>query len=327
MIDKFIFFIVFVLMTVKYCLFVIVILCPLVCSLSPLPNDMMRGIAITPDGPLTLADNATLVLLDQAINIGADWIFVNSYLSQINSTSSKVFKGPQAPLDSVLKSFVETAQSKGLKVLLKPIVIPLDDSSWLLLHPEDPNEWFKTYTEMLCSYGELLPTLDAFSVGLELTSLTVPDNFTQNWMELISSVRKCSNAKLTYSSLFLIEWREIRFWDQLDWIGIDEYLPVASDDNPYPSLDSMTDTIATYFGVVENYLEKHNLTSKPIVLTELGIYSYTNATFAPAYFPPGVKTCNGSYAANYTTQQLYFEASFNAINQYSHLISGVFMYQ
>ena len=309
---------------VLFCLFI-----GLTVAVDPLPASMMRGVAITPDGPFTLEYYATMIQLDEALNIGANWVFVNTYLSQMNVTSSTVFKGPQAPLDSALKSFIDVAHSKGLKVMLKPIVIPLDDTSWLLLDPENPSEWFESYTNVLCSYGTLLPGLDAYSVGLELTSLTIPHNYTNNWLQLISRVRQCSNAKLTYSSLFSLEWRRIQFWDELDWIGIDEYLPVSSSSNPYPSVAEMTDTIAEYFEQVRNFQVQQNLTSKPIVITETGIYSFTNATFSPAVFPPGVRRCNDSYSthANFTTQQLYFEATFNAVQLNSDIISGIFMYQ
>lgn len=293
----------------------------------PLPENVMRGIAITPDGPLTLKDYALSIQLDEAINIGADWIFVNAYVSQWNGTSSKVFKGPQTPLDSVLKSFVSEAKAKGLKVLLKPLIIPLDGSSWLLLDPEYPNDWFESYTDILLSYCELLPELDALSIGLELLSLTMHPKYHDDWNNLIQQVREHTDAKLTYSSLFELEVFGISFWNQLDWIGIDEYVPVATEDNPFPSVEEMTETISDYFTMVSNFRMAQNLTSKPVVITEMGIYSYTNATFVPSLFPPGLKTCNGSYYGNYTTQQVYFEAQFAAIQQHLDLITGVFMYQ
>ena len=116
-------------------------------SADPLPSNIFRGIAITPGGPLTLADNATLVLIDEAKNIGSDWIFVNSYLSQFNASSSHVFRGPQAPLNSALKSYILLAQSKGLKVLLKPIVIPIDGSSWLQIIPTNVFVFVKLITQ------------------------------------------------------------------------------------------------------------------------------------------------------------------------------------
>ena len=46
---------------------------------------MIRGVAITPSGPLCLADNAILLLIDEAQYIGSDWIFVNSYLAVVDS--------------------------------------------------------------------------------------------------------------------------------------------------------------------------------------------------------------------------------------------------
>jgi len=288
-----------------------------------LPPDMIRGVAITPDGPLTLADNVTLYSIDEALNIGADWIFVNSYLSQRNQTSSRVFKGPQAPLDGVLQSFVANARGKGLKVLLKPIVIPLDGSSWITIQPDNVTEWFDSYGEILCGYANLMEDMEGISIGLELMALTVPHNYTSYWLDLIARMRRCYNGILTYSSVFSLEWRRVVFWSELDWIGIDEYLPVASAKDPYPSVDQMTQTISNYFEQVKEYRISKNLTHIPVVLTEMGCTSYTNATFEPAVQP---KNCSGEYYGNFTTQQDYFQASFRAIIQHSDLISGVFVY-
>ena len=292
-----------------------------------LPNEMIRGVAITPSGPLCLADNATLLLIDEAQNIGSDWIFVNSYLAVVNTTSSIVFRGPQTPLNSVLQSYILQAQAKGLKVLFKPLIIPLDDSSWLHITPDNATSWFESYANILCMYADLIPSMDAISIGLELLALTATHKYDSYWLELIQQVRSCYSGILTYSALFSLEWERISFWNELDWIGIDEYLPVTTPEDPFPPVSYMTEQISNYFDEVRQFRISHNLTSKPVVLTELGCYSYTNATFHPANFPPGLKNCTGDYFGNFTTQQVYFEASFAAIEQNADVISGVFMYQ
>ena len=49
-----------------------------------LPNEMIRGVAITPSGPLYLANNATLLLIE-----------ILEAIDFCDTTSSIVFRGPQ----------------------------------------------------------------------------------------------------------------------------------------------------------------------------------------------------------------------------------------
>jgi hypothetical protein len=67
--------------------------------------------------------------------------------------------------------------------------------------------------------------VDIFSIGVECKSWS--GRFGAYWSQLIGDVRKRFHGELTYSA----NWDEadsVLFWDQLDYIGINAFYPLAS---------------------------------------------------------------------------------------------------
>ena len=95
-----------------------------------------------------------------------------------------------------------------------------------------------------------------FCVGTEMESMTDPTKsfsirrrnktYTQQWGEIIAAVRAVYSGKVTYAATY-VETAKVGFWDKVDYIGVDAYLPLTSkhqpsDTSPYgPTVDEMVD--------------------------------------------------------------------------------------
>ena len=77
--------------------------------------------------------------------------------------------------------------------------------------------------------------IDGLSIGSELINLS-NQSYTYYWKRSIKNIRlEGFSGSLTYCSMFYpIETQNIAFWDELDFIGIDFYIPLlytTHDDN------------------------------------------------------------------------------------------------
>ena len=67
---------------------------------------------------------------------------------------------------------------------------------------------------------------DIFCVGTELSKLSVYD---AEWRRIIRDVRKIYKGPLTYAAVQGPEFENLRFWDALDYIGLNNYYPLPDD--------------------------------------------------------------------------------------------------
>ena len=103
-----------------------------------------------------------------------------------------------------------------------------------------------------------------FSIGVELAKLT---GYEAQWRTLIAGVRRIYHGPLTYSAAQGPEFESIRFWDALDYIGLDEYYPLP-DTLSAKAIASKIGAIARKYG-------------RPVLLTEAGFSSYESPEREP----------------------------------------------
>src|SRR5437763_11249003 len=167
---------------------------------------------------------------------------------------------------TALGNTITEARSLGLTVMVKPLIDFLDPSrigsnsvgDWRAYYnPANPAAFFASYKSMIVAEAQVAQAHGAtvLSLGTELDQLTGPQ-YLSYWTDIISSVRAVLSGKLTYSA----DWNDdtspwqghngltagtgnvatqISFWDQLDYVGIDDYAPVSDQANP-----SLADLIA-----------------------------------------------------------------------------------
>lgn len=99
---------------------------------------------------------------------------------------------------------------------------------------ESESDWvaFESgYTDYIMSFALLSEELQLpiFCLGTELCNFV--DQRPEYWIKLISDVRQVYSGQLTYAANW-DSFKNIQFWDQLDFIGIDAYFPLCDQQTP-----------------------------------------------------------------------------------------------
>lgn len=169
--------------------------------------------------------------------------------------------------------------------------------------------------------------VEALSVGLELIQVSTNPQTLPFWRQLISDIRNVYKGQLTYCSImYPFETQDVLFWDLLDFIAMDTYVPMMrSADDPLPTLNSMIYTFSSYFSQVFTWLQSQpqNIRELPFVLTEIGYPSCIDGMVRPYASP---ESCDGSSASNFTLQSMAFSAFFDTMQIHELPIEGVLVF-
>ncbi len=230
--------------------------------------------------------------------------------------------------DEDLLTLVEMAHQKGLKVFLNLALAPENWGPNIPgkgnIAPTDPDLFFENYTKYITHYAALgeQSGIELISIGSENDTLTQEDislehpfNRTEKWRGVIQAARELYSGQLTYSVSCLDENRcgpeLIRFWDDLDVIGWEWYVPIASDAHePVAQMKENAERI------IENHIKPlSERYQKPVILAEIGWEAYPGSC-AHTY---GVGPSQGG---DRLEQASCYEAVFQAIED-AEYIQGV----
>ena len=208
--------------------------------------------------------------------INVEWVTILATWYQDNCYSTSIFPTQKTPSDKSLKHAIDEAKSLGMKVMVKPHldilsteygswrgeIAPVSESGW--------NEWFDEYKKFILHYAEIArdTKADMFCIGTELSAATA--GHTEKWREIIREIRKAYKGPLVYAANWDEEYLHIRFWDDLDYAGIDAYFPLTTNNDP-----TKEELIAAWEKTadsIEEWLVKNNI-ERPVIFTELGYVS------------------------------------------------------
>lgn len=207
-------------------------------------------------------------------------------LYQKDTRSTELYAGADTPTDEALISAIDYIHSLGLKTHLK-FHIETDDRKWrAYINPEEDVRaaWFASYTAQLQKYGRIAErhNVDMITLGTELTNMTSDDvhpKNTERWKKLIKDMRSVYSRKLTYcanSSSGLSNWENekghIKFWGDLDYIGISSYHGMTTSK---PTVESFIGKWTTLNN--NDFKALHKKYNKPLLFDEIG---YRNVDFA-----------------------------------------------
>jgi hypothetical protein len=156
------------------------------------------------------------------------------------------------------------AHAKGMRVMLKPHVWRLQGRTPI---PDDEaRKWLNEYKPFIEHYARFAARIhaDTFCIGTELRGLTPHED---EWRDIIARVRKIYNGPIVYAANHGEEFETIRFWDALDYIGIDNYYPLE-DQYTAHMLVSKIETVQKKF-------------NKPVLFTEAGFGAHQESHRAP----------------------------------------------
>ena len=205
---------------------------------------------------------------------------------------------------TALGNTIAQAESLGLSVMVRPLIDFLNPTE---IAPYSVGEWrqdyqptnvatfFASYQQMIVQEAEVAQANGAqmLSIGAELDQLTGPQ-YLSYWTHIITAVRAVFSGALTYSA----SWNtasDVSFWSQLNYEGIDNYVPLSN--APNPTLQDLVNgwlkpaTASTNpgaYAVIGNqspieYFENLAAESgKPLLFTELGYANDSGAAADPS---------------------------------------------
>lgn len=220
--------------------------------------------------------------LNNLASTGANWIslIVTGYQDTITSTA--VYTVTDSPSDGELAHVIQQAHRLGLKVMLKPHVdVFKEPSEWRgrigggFVNESQWEAWFAAYTSFIEHYARLAQAygVEQFCVGTELTATT---HRTADWRRVVSAVRAAYGGPLTYASDYIRDSDKIAWWDALDYIGVEGYLPLANRDSPGPP-----ELKAGWSRYVPSLAKLASTWGKPVLFTEVGFQSKTGSARQP----------------------------------------------
>ena len=200
----------------------------------------------------------------------------------IQNGSSGVWWGER---DEGIQITTRKAREAGIKTILKPHIWLSDrNGKWrgeIEMNSEaDWKKWFEAYTAFIIHYAELAEQegIEMFCIGTELHQTCV--NRESDWRILISKIRKVYSGSLTYAANFSKEYKDVLFWDELDYIGIQAYFPLVKNEQP-----SLKEIQQGWRAPIETLAKFSNKYKKPVLFTEVGYKSTIDAGIEPWTWP------------------------------------------
>ena len=199
------------------------------------------------------------------------------------ATDGRVMWGER---DAGLETTTRLARQLGIKTLLKPHIWmrPSSTGKWRsdieMGSEEDWRSWFEDYRKFILHYAKFAQKngIEALCIGTELHQTVVKRE--KEWRKIISEIRQVYDGKLTYAANWYREFEELKFWNELDFIGIQAYFPLAKKEDP--TLEELKNGWLSHMEAIEDVSKKYN---KPVVFTEIGYRSDANAAIKPWEWP------------------------------------------
>ena len=234
-------------------------------------------------------------------SIGANSIAITPFGFQRGATSSELvgFGPDDEPgtrdrsmrLDDMAAE-VQSAHKHGLRVMLKPHIWSHDFWDGKEWHgtirqnsADDHRRWWNSYRKMILYYAEFAEQngIDYFCVGTELVQMTT--RYPEEWRELIADVRAIFSGELTYAAHWDREWREITFWEALDYIGLGAYFPLRLPDTA--TTDQLVQAWQPYRTAIDSTAKRFN---RPVLFLECGYRPVAGTWREPWLYEGGEKS-------------------------------------
>ncbi|QNF35869.1 hypothetical protein HUW51_16795 [Adhaeribacter swui] len=277
------------------------------------------------------SDSVTLNHLAAAKKCNIQWIAqtpfgwqrnYNTPEIQLNTRPNKHYWGES---DAGLIHTTLLARQAGIKTLLKPHIwlMNREQNKWIgdiaMISEADWQAWFKNYAAFILHYARLAEThhIEALCIGTELMNPAVSRE--KDWRQLIKEIRQVYHGELTYAANWYLEYEKIKFWDALDFIGVQGYFPLSQKNNP--DLAELQAGWKSHVPRLEKIAKKYR---KPIVFTEVGYKSSPDAAVEPWKWPE--RGDNTAFMESYETQANCYEALFKTL-WHQPWFGGIFIWK
>ncbi len=203
-----------------------------------------------------------------------------------------------------LKVTLDSSTALGITNMLKPHLWVR--GAWPgeieMKNEADWEIWFANYLAFIMDYARLAKDMGfpMLCIGTELEKTSYRED---DWRKVIAEVRKVYSGKLVYAANFT-EYEAIKFWDDLDFIGIQAYFPLAKSDNP--ELKELKKSWENHLSKIDKMVRKYN---KPVFFTEIGYCNTVDAAVEPWVWPDQRKEIELSEEVQAKCYQAFFETA------------------
>ena len=216
---------------------------------------------------------------------GVGWVAINVFDFQDSLTSIGIAPDPSrwSTSEASLSKAVAEFKSRGLKVLLKPMV-DVKTGDWRGQIPPS-SAWFAEYQRWIGDWAQKATDLgaDAFSVGCEFKATVQTPGWSGEWRAIVDEVRAKYAGPITYAANH-DSYQDIDWWDAVDYVGIDAYFPLTPLRDP--TLGLLEASWATRADLIEAWVAALNGTlpegeEKQVLFTEVGYTFFDGTNMAP----------------------------------------------
>lgn len=190
-----------------------------------------HGINLTAEFPDGYDSRRVPALLDSLKSYGVDTVALVPYGFSGPGTGTVQYGGNNTMEgDDGIAAVAAQAHQRGMRVFLKPQIWAGRSFPGDLDYPDAAPRarWFAAYGGFVDHYAALATRIhaDLFAVGVEFVKLSQYD---AEWRVLIARARKLYTGPVTYAANFGPEFETVKFWDGLDYIGLNNYYPLPDD--------------------------------------------------------------------------------------------------
>lgn len=173
---------------------------------------------------------------------------------------------------------VQMLHSNGIRVMFKPQIWVGhgDFTGHIEMYSEEDWLAFEAgYRDYILSYAKLAEEegVEMYCIGTELAIFVA--NRPAFWHQLIKDVRAVYSGKITYAENW-DSYGNVPFWEELDYIGIDAYFPLAQGKNP--KIKSLK---TGWTQIREDLAELTSHTGRQAIFTEYGYRSTARCAEEP----------------------------------------------
>lgn len=208
--------------------------------------------------------------------------------------------------DAGLIYTAQQARKYGISTLLKPHLWLRNGGTWpgdiQMNSAHDWQAWFASYSVFILHYAQLAEAhrMEALCIGTELEHASVGHE--AEWRALIRQIRRIYHGPLTYAANWSGEFEQIRFWDALDFIGIQAYFPLSNTTSPNKAA-----LLATWQEPLRRIEAVQKRYRKPVIFTEVGYKTTSDAAIEPWAWPDRMTIVT---SVDEATQRVCYEALF-----------------
>ncbi len=248
--------------------------------------------------------------IDSIKGINANWISLCPFAFLYNNSEKLEYNTPKnwwGDTKTGLIEGIKKARINKLKILIKPHYW-LMDKGWagdFDLSGETKLKWETNYKNYILYLAKLCDSLNVemLAVGTELKTYSIkhPDFFIQ----LIKETRKVYKGKLIYAANW-DEYENIKFWDKLDFIGVDAYFPLS--DQKTPEIGLLEKNWKKESSSLKKTSQKYQ---KKIIFTEYGYKSIDFAAYKQWEFESTSKSENVNLLAQVNAYAAFYNSVWN----------------